>query len=533
MAFVGHVVAVAPGRAARGLQIGRIGMDRLPAPERIPGRETVAAAMDELDRTVAAEIVDGPGIPVDADIAQGRRLALHDGTAARMRPDMDVMRRHHGNQRPAEPGRPPSIRVMPPCRRRGDSPGWRKTAQAGPCRPQESVGSGGVTSGRENRCEPGIRAMSCQGTPWIARLLSARGIWRDPVRSSHGHFVKTSGLRWLSFMLLTPLPWLPGIKALPIMTLLAPSARWARQKGRRHKPLTERARQGMLVILRWLPGRSVIFVGDSSFGTHELADAIGRRACLISRLRLDANLFEAPEQRRPGQMGRPRQKGRQLPKLGTCLADGSASWTPVLLSRWYGGLKDRTLEILSGKALWYRAGAGAKPIRWVLVRDPEGVRDPRAFFSTDPDMDPARIIAIFVRRRQIETTFQEARAHPGVETRRQWSDAAIERTTPVLPGLCSLVCLWATDLPAREPHSDAAAWWRKSAFTFSDAIAAVRCRSWLDGRFQRSPPDREWHKTRPPDPVDHAGSEAAARYGRLKVPPERVRRMVETLCHAA
>ena len=363
--------------------------------------------------------------------------------------------------------------------------------------------------------------------------ISARGIWRDPVRSSHGHFVKTGGLRWLSFMLLTPLPWLPGIKALPIMTLLAPSERWARQKGRRHKPLTERARQGMLVILRRLPGRSVIFVGDSSFGTHELADAIGRRAGLISRLRLDANLFEAPEQRRPGQMGRPRQKGRQLPKLGTCLADGSASWTPVLLSRWYGGLKDRTLEILSGKALWYRAGAGAKPIRRVLVRDPEGVRDPRAFFSTDPDMDPARIIAIFLRRRQIETTFQEARAHPGVETRRQWSDAAIERTTPVLPGLYSLVCLWATDLLAREPHSDAAAWWRKSAFTFSDAIAAVRCQLWLDGRFQRSPPDREWHKTRPPDPVDHAGSEAAARYGRLKVPPERVRRMVETLCHAA
>ncbi len=170
MAFVGHVVASAPGRAARGLQTGRIGMDRLPAPERIPGRETVAASMDELDRTVAAEIVDGPGIPVDAAIAQGRRLALHDGTAARMRPDMDAVRRHHGNQRPAEPGRPPSIRVMLPCRRRGGSPGRRKTTQAGPCRPQESVGSGGVTSGRENRCEPGIRVMSCQGTPWIARL---------------------------------------------------------------------------------------------------------------------------------------------------------------------------------------------------------------------------------------------------------------------------------------------------------------------------------------------------------------------------
>ncbi len=101
--------------------------------------------------------------------------------------------------------------------------------------------------------------------------------------------------------------------------------------------------------------------------------------------------------------------------------------------------------------------SGAKPIRWVLVRDPEGGRDPQAFFSTGP-MSPARIIAIFVRRWQIETTFQEVRAHLGVETQRQWSDAAIERTTPVLLGLYSLVCLWATDLLAREPHSNAAAW---------------------------------------------------------------------------
>ncbi len=71
--------------------------------------------------------------------------------------------------------------------------------------------------------------------------IRARGIYRDPVRSSHGHFVKTSGLRWLSFMLLTPLPWLPGCKALPILTLLSPSQRWALQQGRRHQALTDRA----------------------------------------------------------------------------------------------------------------------------------------------------------------------------------------------------------------------------------------------------------------------------------------------------
>ena len=171
---------------------------------------------------------------------------------------------------------------------------------------------------------------------WGAQIR-ARGIYRDPVRSSHGHFVKTSGLRWLSFMLLTPLPWLPGIKALPILTLLAPSQRWALQQGRRHKALTDRARQGMLLILRWFPKQSIIFVGDSSFGTHELADAIAPHASLISRLRLDASLFAPPEPRRPGQRGRPRQKGKALPKLHTHLHNNAARWTEISLSRWYGG----------------------------------------------------------------------------------------------------------------------------------------------------------------------------------------------------
>ena len=367
---------------------------------------------------------------------------------------------------------------------------------------------------------------------WGAHIR-ARGIYRDPVRSSHGHFVKTRGLRWLSFMLLTPLPWLPGCKALPILTLLAPSQRWALQQGRRHKALTDRARQGMLLILRWFPKRSIIFVGDSSFRTRELADAIGRHASFISRLRLDASLFALPEPRSPDQEGRPGQNGKPLPRLRKHLHDPAVRWTGITLPRWYGGRKEKTLEILSGQALWYRAGTRPNAIRWVLVRDPEGRRDPQAFFCTDPDMDPARIIAIFVRRWQIEVTFQEVRAHLGVETQRQWSDAAIERTTPVLLGLYSLVCLWAGDSLARTPKSCAAAWYRKSSFTFSDAIAAVRTQLWLDGIFQRSTSDRERQKILPTAPADHALSGLVTEYDRLNVPPERIQRIVETLCFAA
>lgn len=110
------------------------------------------------------------------------------------------------------------------------------------------------------------------------RKIAARGIYRDPVRSSHGHFVKASGLRWLSFMVLTPVPWADCVKALPVLTLLAPSQRADHKRGRRHKLLTDWARQGMLQLCRWLPGRAIIFVGDSSFAVHELAHAVSGRA---------------------------------------------------------------------------------------------------------------------------------------------------------------------------------------------------------------------------------------------------------------
>jgi hypothetical protein len=131
---------------------------------------------------------------------------------------------------------------------------------------------------------------------WGAKI-AARGIYRDPVRSSHGHFVKASGLRWLSFMALVPLPWARRRWALPFLTVLAPSQRYEENKGRRHKALTDWARQGILQIKRWLPNRPIIIVADSSFSAIELIAAVRRHVCFITRLRLDANLF-APAPKR-------------------------------------------------------------------------------------------------------------------------------------------------------------------------------------------------------------------------------------------
>jgi len=101
--------------------------------------------------------------------------------------------------------------------------------------------------------------------------IKARGIYRDPVRSSRGHFVKTSGLRWISLMLLAPVPFAGRVWALPFLTALAPSERYAQEQGCRHKLLTDRARQLLLLPARWLPGREVVAVADSSLRRHRTA----------------------------------------------------------------------------------------------------------------------------------------------------------------------------------------------------------------------------------------------------------------------
>ena len=318
--------------------------------------------------------------------------------------------------------------------------------------------------------------------------IKARGIYRDAVRSTKGQFVKTSGLRWLSLMAIVPVPWAARRWALPFLTILAPSAGWAKANGKPHKTLTSRARQAILQTKRWLPNRDLIIVADSGFAAVDLLDAVRRHVCVITRLRLDAALYEPAPARKPGQRGRTPLKGPVLPKPGSVLKNPKTVWNAVTVSQWYGE-QQRTLQAATGTAVWYRSGIPPVPVRWVLVRDPIGEHEPQAFLCTDLDATPEAILQRFVFRWRVETTFQEVRTHLGVETQRQWSDLAILRTTPVLLGLFSLITLWATALAAADHgriRSHATAWYQKKEPTFSDAIAAVRRVLWAPPDFSRS-----------------------------------------------
>ena len=198
----------------------------------------------------------------------------------------------------------------------------------------------------------------------------------------------------------------------------------------------------------------------------------------IARLRLDAALYTPAPTRRMGQLGRPRLRGQRLPTLARRLADPATAWRAATLP-WYGAAAnaERWVELTSDTALWYHAGKPPVTIRWVLVWDPAGRFEPQALLSTDADMEAEQIVAAFVRRWAMETTFQEAHLHLGLEVQRRWSDRAIARATPTRLALFSVVALLVEGggdkLPAR-----GAAWYAKTHPTFADALAHVRRLLW-------------------------------------------------------
>lgn len=321
--------------------------------------------------------------------------------------------------------------------------------------------------------------------------IKAKGIYRDPVRSSHSHTVKASGLRWLSLMLLVPIPWAKRVWALPFLTVLAPSQRYYHGRARAHKKLTDWARQALLQVRRWLPHRALVIVADSSFAVIALLGRMRRLTnpvCMITRFRLDAGLYQPAPARQPGQLGRSPVKGARLPTLEKVLQHAQTTWKRATIPNWYGE-GQRTVEIVSDTAVWYHTGLPPVPIRWVLIRDPKDKFKPQALLCTDLTVPPLQILKWFVWRWQLEVTFREVRTHLGVETQRQWSDRAIVRTTPALLGLFSLVTLLAHQrarrgrLPIRR-----AAWYVKRIPTFSDALALVRHRMWCHVYSQPSLP---------------------------------------------
>jgi len=320
---------------------------------------------------------------------------------------------------------------------------------------------------------------------------------RDPVRSSHAYTAWRYDHKWVVLAVLVRFPFAVRPWALPVLVALYRSADDDRRSRRRHRTPAQHAIRLLRLMLHWFPGRRFVFVGDSAYGTHEMARFCHRhreRLALVSKLHPEANLFDpAPAYRGKG---RPRIKGARLPKPHEAVA--AAERRKRRTVAWYGDAT-RRVETVAGAGCWYKAGAGVVPIQWAFVHDRDGTHRDEYFYttSTDPAFDVRPIIETYTGRWNIETTFQEARSCLHLETTRGGSRSTVLRAAPCLFGLYSMVAMLYAALP-RERRVGAVAWPGKAVVSFSDALAAVRRWIWAEGVFSHLPDGPSVKKLPPP-----------------------------------
>ena len=323
---------------------------------------------------------------------------------------------------------------------------------------------------------------------WGAKI-KYKGYFRDPIRSTKKKVVHSPGLRWLCLSILITVPWSGRPWALPFLTVLLLAPKTNRQLRKRHRTSVDRAGQLISLVRRWYPHRELIITADGGFAAVALVQHCQRKGIkvrLVCRLRLDARLFEPPAPQPKGKRGPKPKKGARQPSLQQRLQDPATVWTTLKVN-WYGG-EEKQIEYCSGTSLWHRIGLSPVPIRWVMVRYQEKNKTKHAtFFCSSQSVSAKQIIEWFVQRWNIEVTFEEIRAHLGFETQRQWSDKAIERSTPALFGLFSLVVLIALRLHPQQLPYQTTCWYPKQEATFSDALAAVRNHLWQLDKYSTSP----------------------------------------------
>lgn len=318
------------------------------------------------------------------------------------------------------------------------------------------------------------------------RKIKAKGHYRDPVRSSKGTVVKSSGLKWLTLAASWRFPFSKRFFALPFMTVLEPSKKCNQAAKKRHKTTIQWTIQMLIQVMRWLKNAPVILVGDGGFACGKLAwQCIKMKISLITRLKMNASLYAFPPPERSGKRGRKRTKGDKLVNFREMIRMQDLVWTDLIVDGY--GKKKKKLRYISNTCLWGADGFYPVPIRWVLVVDPEGDLDPLPLMSTAWDMSAEKIISLYIQRWNLEVTFEEVREHLGVETQRQWSDKAIARTTPILMGMYTIVCLICNKIAQERPiEVEQTAWYEKKDATFSDLLKTVRKILWKDNLISRN-----------------------------------------------
>ena len=310
------------------------------------------------------------------------------------------------------------------------------------------------------------------------RKVFGKGRHRDAKRSSHSFVAHLWGHKWVVLAILVKLPGIRRPWALPVLVALYRNPKDNQAAGRRHKTPSDLMRQLLRVLLRWFPTRKFVFAGDGGYANHRLtrfARRSEKRLTLVSRFYADAALYAPPPRPKKGTKGRPRVKGKKLPSPQDVVQ--RTKTRKKLTVNWYGG-QSRRVAVVTGTGHWYQSGEGLVEVLWVFVQDLAGTHRDDDFFTTDVTLSAKQVIETFTGRWSIEVTFQEVRAHLGVETTRGWIERTVLRAEPCLFGLYSVVALWYAALPQRDRENLEPIWAGKTTVTFSDAITLVRRDLW-------------------------------------------------------
>lgn len=309
--------------------------------------------------------------------------------------------------------------------------------------------------------------------------IFGRCFHRDPIRSSKKNVQYTSGHKWVVIGVRFRIPWIKRVWVLPCVMMLWVSEKHASKFKVRHRTYIELTIIMLRLLHRWFPDKHFNIVGDGGFASIELTRFAQKRSWieLVSRLRIDAQLFDEPGQRPKGQRGRKRVKGHRLPSPQQMAENKKLQWQEARLD-WYGGLK-KDILFINRNAIIYQPGKGTAKISWVLVRDPEGDHRDEAFYTTDLSMNPLEIIRHFIERWSIEVTFEESKRFLQIESSRNRKKESVLRSFPLLLSLFSLITLWYAE-HFKEPTQPLTEqdWYSKQEPTFADAMRAIRKEIW-------------------------------------------------------
>ena len=311
---------------------------------------------------------------------------------------------------------------------------------------------------------------------------------RDAVRSSHSYTVYRYGHKWVVLAVLVDLHYASRPIALPLLVALYRDNKTNTAERRRHKTPAELMCGLLAILMHWFPKRKFVFAGDNAYGSHAMARFAYRhrkRLSLVSKIVSDANLFRPPPERKGKVNGRPRVKGESLPSPQEVVAKQTAKARKMKV-RWYGG-GWRNVRVVTGKGHWFKSGKGLVPILWVYVHDLDGTHRDEYFFSTDLTMSAGDLIEMYGGRWNIETTFQEMRAHLGLEKTRGWHRNTVLRMAPSLFLLYTLVVTFYDTMPSSSSHLRTRSWIGKQYVTFSDMIISVRHHLWINWVFKQQP----------------------------------------------